>query len=71
MTVQSDLQKAIAAAEAQKGTYAMFAESTDDQMAKAMFRQMAEDMDNHVKQLQGRLNYLNQVNPMNTSQSGQ
>lgn len=65
MTVLSDLKKAIASAEAAKGTYAMFAESTDDEMAKAMFMQMAEDMDNHVKQLSGRLNFLNQNNPMN------
>ena len=50
MTVVSDLKKAIAAAESAKGTYATFAESTEDQMAKAMYQQLAQDMDNHIHQ---------------------
>lgn len=71
MTVASDLKKAIAAAESAKGSYATFAESTEDQMAKAMFQQLAQDMDNHILQLNSRLNYLNSSNPMNQGQQQQ
>jgi rubrerythrin len=48
MTVQSDLQKAIAAAESAKGTYATFAQATEDQTAKQMFQSMSQDMDQHL-----------------------
>lgn len=65
MTVISDLKKAIAAAESAKGSYATFAESTEDQMAKAMFEQMAQDMDSHILQLSSRLSYLSENNPLN------
>ena len=51
MTVVSDLKKAIAAAESAKGTYATFTQSTDNQMAKAMYQQLAQGMDNHIQQL--------------------
>lgn len=71
MTVVSDLKKAIAAAESAKGTYANFAESTEDQMAKAMYQQLAQDMDNHIHQLTSRLNYLAQNNPLNQRQQQQ
>jgi bacterioferritin (cytochrome b1) len=71
MTVQSDLKKAIAAAESAKGSYATFAESTEDQMAKAMFQQMSQDMENHIQQLNGRLTYLTESNPMNQGQQQQ
>ena len=65
MTVQKDLQKAVAAAQSAKGTYASFVESTDDQTAKQMFTQMSQDMDRHIGQLNSRLgvtaqNELNQ-----------
>ncbi|MBS3886073.1 MAG: DUF1657 domain-containing protein [Firmicutes bacterium] len=65
MTVQSDLKKALAAAENAKGSYATFAAATEDQMAKSMFMQMSQDMDSHIQQLNSRLSYLNSVNPMN------
>jgi rubrerythrin len=61
MTVKSDLQKAIAAAESAKGTYAMFAQSTEDQSAKQMFQSMSQDMDKHLMQLQSRLSYTSQA----------
>lgn len=65
MTVQKDLQKAVAAAESAKGTYATFAQSTDDNTAKQMFQDMSQDMDRHISQLNSRLgvtaqNQLNQ-----------
>jgi rubrerythrin len=55
MPVQSDLQKAIAAAQSAKGTYAMFAQSTNDQSAKQIYTQMSQDVDGHISQLQNRL----------------
>lgn len=55
MTVKKDLEKALAAAESAKGTYATFAASTDDQGAQTMFDQMAQDMDRHVAQLNSRI----------------
>jgi rubrerythrin len=55
MTVKKDLEKAVAAAEAAKGTYATFATSTDDQGAQTMFNQMTQDMDRHIAQLNSRL----------------
>jgi bacterioferritin (cytochrome b1) len=65
MTVQSDLQKAVAAAESAKGTYATFEQATDDQSAQQMFKSMAQDMDRHIAQINSRLgvtaqNQLNQ-----------
>lgn len=54
MTVKSDIQKAIAAAEAAKGTYATFAQATEDQSAKQMFQSMSYDMDQHITQLNAR-----------------
>ena len=64
MTVQKDLQKAVAAAESAKGTYASFGQSTEDQTAKQMFTQMAQDMDRHICQLNSRLGVTaqNQLN---------
>ncbi|KYZ74911.1 rubrerythrin family protein [Anaerosporomusa subterranea] len=55
MTVKKDLEKAVAAAEAAKGTYAAFSASTDDQGAQTMFDQMTQDMDRHIAQLNSRL----------------
>lgn len=56
MTVKKDLEKALAAAEAAKGTYATFATATEDTSAQAMFKQMAQDMDRHIAQLNSRVN---------------
>lgn len=55
MTVQSDLQKTLAAAQSAKGTYASFAQATDDQTAKQMYQSMSQDMDNHIQQINSRL----------------
>jgi bacterioferritin (cytochrome b1) len=64
MTVQSDLQKAHAAAVSAKGTYATFEQATDDQSAKQMFRSMSQDMDRHIQQINSRLSTIEQ-NPLN------
>jgi rubrerythrin len=58
MTVQSDLKKAIASAQAAKGTYLMAAEATEDQSAKDRYLQMASDLDIHLEYLNSRLDYL-------------
>lgn len=65
MTVQQDLQKAVAAAQSALGTYSNFAESTTDQTAKQMFKDMSKDAQRHVDMLNGRLNYVTQNNDLN------
>lgn len=58
LTVKSDLQKAVASAQAAKGTYLMAAQSTEDQSAKQQFEEMSTDIDNHINYLNSRLDYL-------------
>jgi len=65
VTVQQDLQKAVASAQAALGTYSMFAESTQDQSAKQMFKDMSKDMQRHIDWLNSRLNYVTQNNNLN------
>jgi len=65
VTVQQDLQKAVASAQAALGTYSMFAESTQDQSAKQMFKDMSKDMQRHIDMLNSRLNYVTQNNNLN------
>ncbi|HEY3366426.1 MAG TPA: DUF1657 domain-containing protein [Symbiobacteriaceae bacterium] len=68
MTVQQDMQKALAAAESAQGSYLTFAGATQDQSAKQMFKSMADDMQRHAGQLKERLNYLTESNPLNQQQ---
>jgi rubrerythrin len=65
LTVQSDLEKAVAAAQSALGTYETFAASTLDDSAKQMFKQLSSDMEHHIDLLKGRLAYVTQNNPMN------
>lgn len=65
MTVKGDLERAIAMAEASKGNYLLFATESEDQKAKQVFDDMAQDMDRHVKILESRKDYLNQHNKLN------
>lgn len=64
MTIQSDLQKAVAQAESIKGSYAVFSTSTQDQAAKKMFQEMQQDMQRHVDSINARLSYIEKNNPM-------
>jgi len=64
MTVQSDLQKTVAGAKTLLGSYEMFASSTQDQAAKTMFKELAQDMQRHIDSLNNRLSYLEKNNPM-------
>lgn len=65
MTVQSDIQKAIASCEAAKGSYAMMSQSTEDTQAKQMYTIMKADIDRHLQYLNGRLTFLNDGNQLN------
>lgn len=65
MTVQSDLQKAVAAAQSALGTYENFSLSTQDESAKQMYNELSNDMERHVALLRGRLAYVTQSNTMN------
>lgn len=68
MTVQQDLQKAVAAAEAAQGGYLMFASATQDTEAQQMYQTMAEDMTRHAQLIQERVDYLGQANALNQPQ---
>jgi D-Tyr-tRNAtyr deacylase len=69
MTVKKDLEKALAAAESAKGTYASFGTATDDKTAQQMFQAMSKDMDQHISNIQSRLSTTseNQLNSISTS----
>lgn len=65
LTVQSDLQQAIAACQTAIGCYASMAQATEDQQTKQMYEKMETDVDSHLQFLEGRLDYLNQHNQLN------
>lgn len=65
MTVRADLERSIAMAEAAQGNYLLFAVDSEDERARQVFNDMAEDMQRHVKILQSRVEYLKQHNPLN------
>lgn len=69
MTVESDLRKAMASAQAALGNYSMFAESTQDQSAKQMFQEMAADLRRHINQIQSRLDYVTSNNMASGNQT--
>lgn len=71
LTVQSDLQKAIASCEAAKGSYAMMAQSTEDPQAKQAYNVMKADIERHIQYLNSRLGYLNSNNVINQKQQKQ
>jgi rubrerythrin len=68
LTVQSDLQKAIASAQSAKGTYLMAAASTEDSSAKQRYETMANEMDSHLNYLNSRLQYLSSSTNFNESE---
>ncbi len=51
-------------AEASKGSYLLFATESEDQKASDVFKDMAEDMERHVKILESRRDYLGQHNQL-------
>jgi bacterioferritin (cytochrome b1) len=58
MTIQSDLERAIAYCEATKGSYALMAQSTEEKEAKDTFNTMKADVERHIQFLNNRLEYL-------------
>ncbi|MBO8128550.1 MAG: DUF1657 domain-containing protein [Peptococcaceae bacterium] len=64
MTVQQDLQKAVAQCQSLLGTYQVAASNTQDQMAQKMFQELSQDMQRHIDHLNNRLSYLEKNNPM-------
>ncbi len=71
LTVQSDLQKAIASCEAAKGSYAMMAQATEDQQTKQTYNVMKTDIERHIQFLNSRLGFLNSNNIINQKQQKQ
>lgn len=65
MTVQHDIERSIAVAELARGNYLLFATESEDQQAKQVFTDMADDMKRHVLILESRRDYLDQHNPLN------
>jgi len=65
MTVYNDLERAIAMAEAAKGSYMLFSTESEDGQATKVFKEMAQDMQRHVTVLESRLEYLNEHNKLN------
>jgi rubrerythrin len=65
MTVRTDMERAIAMAEAAKGGYLLFATQSEDETAHQVFSDMAEDMKRHVMILESRRDYLDQHNKLN------
>ncbi|HYF91993.1 MAG TPA: DUF1657 domain-containing protein [Symbiobacteriaceae bacterium] len=70
MTVYANLERSLAMAEASKGNYLLFATESEDEKAKQVFQDMADDMDRHAKILQSRIDYLQQNNQLNAGQGG-
>ena len=64
MTIQSDIERVIAYCEATKGSYALMAESTEDNDAKQTFTTMKTDIEKHIHFLTNRLEYLKQNNDL-------
>jgi rubrerythrin len=69
MTVQREIERARAIAEAARGNYLLFAEQTEDETARRVYREMAEDMERHTRILESRLDYL-EKRPSGSSPGG-
>lgn len=65
LTVRRDLDRAIAMAEASRGSYLLFATDSEDEKATTVFNDMAADMNRHVKILESRRDYLDKHNRLN------
>jgi hypothetical protein len=63
MTVGSKLQETLASAESVKASLKTFSLDTQDQQAKQMYDQLAQNMTNIVNTLQARVNYVEQQEP--------
>lgn len=65
MTVQQDLEQAVAAVKMQQGMYAKFESDAQDQSTKKMYNEMSQDVKRHLESLNTRLSYLEKNNLLN------
>ncbi|HAH96852.1 MAG TPA: rubrerythrin family protein [Firmicutes bacterium] len=65
MTVQQDLEQAVAAVKMQLGMYAKFESDAQDQSTKSMYNEMSQDVQRHLDSLNTRLSYLEKNNLLN------
>ncbi|WP_088105270.1 DUF1657 domain-containing protein [Halalkalibacter urbisdiaboli] len=63
MTVQTQIQQAIASAQSVEASLTQFALETQNQQAKSMFQQLAEQQKNIVTMLEGRYQQVLQEEP--------
>ncbi|MBU8907423.1 DUF1657 domain-containing protein [Desertibacillus haloalkaliphilus] len=63
MTVQTQVQQAIASAQSVQASLTQFALETGNQMAKQTFQQLAEQQKNIVTQLEGRYQQILEEEP--------
>ena len=63
MTVQTQMQTAIASAQSVEASLTQFALETENQQAQQMFQQLAQQQKNIVTQLEGRYQQVVQEEP--------
>lgn len=63
MTVGTQMQQAIAGVQSAAATMKSFALETEDSQAKQTFQQIANNLDDALKQLEGRQQYIEQQEP--------
>lgn len=63
MTVETQMQQAIASIQSAAATMKTFALETQDEQVKQTFRQIADNLENALMQLQGRQQYIEQQEP--------
>ena len=63
MTVQTQMQTAIASAQSVEASLTQFALETENQQAQQMFQQLAQQQKNIVTQLEGRYQQIIQEEP--------
>ena len=63
MTVKTQMQQAIASAQSVEASLQQFALETENQQAKQLFQQLAQQQKNIVTQLEGRYQQIPQEEP--------
>lgn len=63
MTVETQMQQAIAGIQSAAATMKTFALETQDEQAKQTFQQIADNLENALEQLKGRQQYIQQQKP--------
>lgn len=69
MTVQTQLQQAIASAQSVEASLTQFSLETQNQQAKQLFQQLATQQKNIVTQLEGRYSQILEEEPQFKNQS--